>query len=1561
MTAITGFTLDSSYPIALLPVRLETRFKAALPEVPGDGNKLLVRIYPDDIFADTHEPQLTVGESADGGQYWRELWKGTDPTIAWSQLLQRTRPQRAAWIVLAMQPTNLAQMKDAPQPGIVLPTPSTRTSTWTQAAMTRILPDRWTVIGFRGNRMGGPLQAETKQITAAALALTTSPTPASTTALAPDLQFDSAAAWTMSFDKAVEVGMAVSIDITADDFAEGFDRVVVIGVKSSAVAPAGAAAAVLGGANDLARLFDAHHYTDGLALIPQGTPTNNTHMGPSAYPPDDPGGATSYATERASLPPRSATSDASRLQLALGIPAGPGGAGVFDHVQYAGQDELTPAKAMATALWPSTLGYFMEQLAAPVFTDQHYTDTQRYFINNVQGRGPLPAFRVGRVPYGVLPVCNVPAFKASGTTDLEKGLPEMLNALAFDWMKGAGYDGFGLIAGSRAAVPTPKGSTAPDFSPGQGIPRIVPNGPDPEGVMLRILARDASSTAYTVTRGFVGPTALYNFAHFLNGSSFIDNGVDKDSGAPPIVPEHHMRTLFRNMATRAEKLYGQVAGEVRPTGDKRPPARPGVYSNQPWPSSWVGARIVTTAPLRDESWTFNAPIVGEVSSETEGLSSPKVNAPLGYNYIDWLVTASPVDIRDARYPDSKAPTALLFELLRRSTIRMYLRLAHDVLGLTTTRIETEFPDFSTPDPGTTEDVWRSLAGTKGIPTGSTAKSLGEYLSSEAFAATATPLSKQRVAFTTALQTLKDLPSAELERLFSETLDLLSHRLDAWITSLSTTRLAELRADQPTGCWVGSYAWVENLRPAKRTIVSRAEQDQSRRPPASVKVEVPELSHGFVQTPSMNHANAAAVLLGAARAHPVDPEAYQVDLISWKARQARFVLDQVRTGQPLGAVLGYLVERWMNEYSSGGADAPPDVSWCIQKLRTTFPLVTTNPVVTPTADTAVPSSTAAETIDSRNVLDGLQLYHGKAAFEAYVGTIDSDSRWILKNVIYPQLVQLVAALSDVLLAESVFQLTTGNTAGASASLEGMAQGLRPPDPEFIRAPVSGTSITHRALYLLAEKGGKPLALSPRWRTTPTPRSQAEPYLDAWVGSLLGDPAQILCKVLDSHGSSLTVSLENLALRPLDFLALARASSSGEAESELDRRVIDAAMLLLKVSSLPGAQITYAPPGLNPKASRSFQEMLELGAAINAMLGKARALAPSDLSTPAKGAGAGAVDVTDATTRAKAALAGLQGIGLAATITAVTAKLKTADDLRAGLRTAALYGLQGAYPPPAGTASPDPRKELDELLSLAQSVQTEIDNRLKDINRLSEAMPLPITDVVMAGKVLKEVFDRSFIWLPRFKLLPDAATELDRALASPPSFGADSMKMALTTWFNGAALVRPALGLWHKLRLYTRALSGTGNAWAVAQLPFKSTDVWVGSKMTDPAALRGKVSLVIQRAGALPVAATDYLAGLYVDEWSEVIPGATRTTGVAFHYDNPGAEAPQAVLLAVPADKTRKWDIPEVVSTVLVAMDLAKIRAVTPLEIPHAPSFLPLLYYPVTPELPPGQDTLYPQLG
>jgi hypothetical protein len=84
---------------------------------------------------------------------------------------------------------------------------------------------------------------------------------------------------------------------------------------------------------------------------------------------------------------------------------------------------------------------------------------------------------------------------------------------------------------------------------------------------------------------------------------------------------------------------------------------------------------------------------------------------------------------------------------------------------------------------------------------------------------------------------------------------------------------------------------------------------------------------------------------------------------------------------------------------------------------------------------------------------------------------------------------------------------------------------------------------------------------------------------------------------------------------------------------------------------------------------------------------------------------------------------------------------------------------------------------------------------------------------------------------------------------------------------------------------------------------------------------------------------------VDGWTETVPAATETTAVTFHYDAPGARAPQTVLLAVhPAVQPEKWSFDLLLETVNEAADLAQMRMLSSAELAPMGSFLPALYLP-----------------
>src|SRR5262249_34842871 len=83
-------TLSSSFPVVLFPIRLETRFVDA-----GNATELRVRIFPDQIHVDTHEPGLTDSERTA-----LAAWTASARDLpAWRELVARVGATRASYLV----------------------------------------------------------------------------------------------------------------------------------------------------------------------------------------------------------------------------------------------------------------------------------------------------------------------------------------------------------------------------------------------------------------------------------------------------------------------------------------------------------------------------------------------------------------------------------------------------------------------------------------------------------------------------------------------------------------------------------------------------------------------------------------------------------------------------------------------------------------------------------------------------------------------------------------------------------------------------------------------------------------------------------------------------------------------------------------------------------------------------------------------------------------------------------------------------------------------------------------------------------------------------------------------------------------------------------------------------------------------------------------------------------------------------------------------------------------------------------------------------------------------
>lgn len=1368
--------LSSEFPIVLLPVRLETRFDR-------ETSELKVRIYPDAIHADTHEPSLTEAERDAGIAYWEAGWEPAEEPDAWRALVARLAAPRAAWIAQATTPTNLDQ-RPAGTPEI--PPVELRPNAWTRAAEARLLPDRWVILGYRG---GAEVARELGEPIRRPLALTLAPgTPPDDLVDVPEtgLALDSDVAWTVDFEHAEQAGMAVRIPLGAADLGSGFDRLIAIGVRSSARDDAAA--------TGLTELLDAHHFTRGLALVPQGAATNNTGEGPAAFPPDDLDGRESFRVERGPSLVGEGTAG-SVFARALGVRPR-----VVGHVAGADRDEQTAARAMAHALWPATWGYFLTQLMAPVFDRAAVSEIQEHFLDHVRGRGPTPAFRVGGVPYALLSATSLSRWVSRDGGDVDRHLPTVLRRLRPIWVEAA-----------------------------ERAPRVGLSD-DPDSDLLGVLGMDASTREVRI-RPAVGSDLLATLFAFLEVDIApwaqqqvrIGRGVMNLIGEPDAVP----RVLRLNFSDRAPRFKHELVGR-------------------------------TALPEQE---------------------------PLPFDYIDWIRTASTAALRRETLPPGvPRPRALLYHLLRQSALTLYSQITIDLyvrhgLAREKDRLERELLGIvpNLPEPPT---VWQRFD--QPLPPVSGTTPLGEFLLAQPLPAIG--------SFRASLAELSGLPVAELERLFTETLDCCSHRLDAWITSLASKRLQEMRAAHETGIHLGAYGWVEDLR-AKPPVANGTQVLSDGR-----EVALQASEGGYIHAPSMNHAAAGAVLHNAYLTRTGDDRRlYAFDLSSARVRVALDLLDGVREGQPLGALLGYQFERGLHEGHPG-----LELDKFIDRFRRLYPVV---------ADKIEQSGEPAETIAARNVVDGVALRQAWAEGLVPFGSSGLPAGGPIRAAIEDELRKLdesLDALTDLLTAESVFQVVRGATTAAAASLDAMARGARPADPEIAATPRGGLNVTHRVMAVL--NGSAPPAGNGWDAVAATPRAEAEPNLDRWVGTILGDPASVRCVVNrpapipedpDRRVDEI-VTLDQLGLRPLDVLAVATGPGSSELDLRLARAVVGDDVLAAD------ARISYVrDPSWDRETVRTFPEVVEVARASAVMLSGARPLVGDDLLAPdATGLGDEPAPAEPDNT-ARVAVMGQQLDEARGTLTDAIA-VATADPdagapaLRAALWTASLFGVQGALPTSRPAA----------LLEQASAVRDDLAARAA---RAAEAS--------QPEDAARAVFGRDFMFLPVFR--PSRPDEIEQALALGPTLTDDPSAPA--RWLGQAARTRQQLASWRRLWLYAQAFGVPAPSLEVAQLPAVEGARWCALPFGDgPRPAAGTVSLVMHRSVA--AAPEEPWAGVLIDEWDEMIPNRAEMTGIAFRFDKPGAEAPHAVLIAVPPTAEPRWDLETVADIVSETLELARIRAV-----------------------------------
>ena len=340
-----------------------------------------------------------------------------------------------------------------------------------------------------------------------------------------------------------------------------------------------------------------------------------------------------------------------------------------------------------------------------------------------------------------------------------------------------------------------------------------------------------------------------------------------------------------------------------------------------------------------------------------------------------------------------------------------------------------------------------------------------------------------------------LPPARIAELVLEIVDVYAHRLDAWITSLASRRLAEARSAGVAGVRLGAYGWVHGLTPMKGRLLSSILVDERK--------AIASLNDGYVHAPSLQQATTAAVLRSGALSHPEEQSTYAVSLTSKRSRIARWLIAGVRQGHNLGALLGYRFERAMHD-----ADFDP----LIRDYRKAYPA----PMVAEPDDPAIGQS--QEMISARNVVDGMKLARDP---DAASNASDPVVRAIIEDIS-----AALDALSDLLLAESVHQLVIGNTARAGLTADALGRSGEVPDSfPVLTTPHRARPLTNRLAALLPDTPAQPTG----WPQDDLARLL--PAVEAWVAHLLGPAGDWSIEVASPDAPAQVVVLDSLNLGAL----------------------------------------------------------------------------------------------------------------------------------------------------------------------------------------------------------------------------------------------------------------------------------------------------------------------------------------------------------------------------------------------------------------------------------------------
>ncbi|MGH8196272.1 MAG: hypothetical protein ACREQ8_18030 [Woeseiaceae bacterium] len=1128
---------------------------------------------------------------------------------------------------------------------------------WSQAARVRTFPEKFVLLGFQGNdaapvvnelgaRIPNPLivgpdtRDEIEAVLAEAYADFDSLSDEEKAARYVEYLSEHAdTRWLFDFDRAVAMGLGFKVDLTAAQFRQGFTRLMVVGIKLGADETAARTA--------LEELLHNHQMGDaGFGFVPQGTPTNNTEEQASgnSVREDAVAAFERYHGTGTPAPPPSGYGQRDGRHFARVLGIDPDAAALATAENYYSEDQIE-ARAMHTALWNATLGYYLESMVTPVSSDSERDIVREYLRSYVRGRGTLPAIRIGHQPYGILPVSDLRNLK---------WLTPSLPAFGRDQRTGAVltalYNALNVMRSDMAGV-----LQQVAFVGKRG-------GADAHEILLQALGLHAGSVEFDrrIAQSFD------QIKNQLYAQGVLGDDID------------NLDVAHRQAGLQLLQRLGYN------------------HDNEEDPPIPVLTRAFSG--LQED---VDKPLIDDRPLSEERLIRAYTDA--GLNYIEWLIEHANNDHRIIRaqsdFTDNQRPVALLYDLLRHAlnlefanaSLKLY-RLA-DVLTASEvmrSRIDPPFIGVQV-DNEIAESKWDLIyrEDARVAPAGMV---IADHLSELVRTNVMSGSTHQLREMIEALDILKHKPTARLERCLVEHLDCCHYRLDAWLLGFLNLQLDLMRQqrragggeivatntsaaapprDTSKGIYLGAYGWVENLQPENKQLEPADLDDEQQEifdPDGLGDIVTDSKNAGFLHAPSIAHGLTATVLRNAyiSTASEDNPEQYKVNLSSERVRAALSIIEGMQQGQGLAELLGYRLERGLHDNNDEELDI------FIYELRKVFSLASNRLKLTAikagkVATNALESVRFAEEamefeedraitkIEARNVVNGLALLEhikkNKIAsypfgFETGSGAdklrAATDDERAAIDAEVRKLMNVRDAVADLAIAEAVHQAVQGNYDRAAGTLDAYSKGQFPPTPDVVQSAMSGAVLTHRfGIHL-------PAGVSPNAGTTPM--AKAEPAVNAWLADLFPPAGQIRCTVrfrtpiyegeVENPWSEIPVTLADLDLEPIDLLYLY------DADSQKNLSALDDHVLRVFRDGGPARadldiEIDYTTP---VGADFTFFQLGAMLAELRELVVAARALEPSDLALQneaSKGQNTTATIADERIVKAKAPLDGLLG--------------------------------------------------------------------------------------------------------------------------------------------------------------------------------------------------------------------------------------------------------------------------------------------------------------------------------